>query len=81
LKPNDSLSTALLAKAYNYSCLNSGIYCAEALFICNNMIANDSTEELLKASAAIYIQQLDFDKTDKDLKWVQSLKNGSQIKN
>lgn len=81
LKPNDSLSTALLAKAYNYSCLNSGIYCAEALFICNNMIANDSTEELLKASASIYIQQQDFDKADNDLKWVQSLKNGSQIKN
>jgi hypothetical protein len=45
------------------------------------MIANDSTEELLKASAAIYIQQQDFDKADNDLKWVQSLKNGSQIKN
>jgi cytochrome c-type biogenesis protein CcmH/NrfG len=81
LKPNDRLSTALLAKAYYYSCLNKGTHCAEALSIYNNMIANDSTEELLKARAAIYIQQQDFDKADKDLKLVQSLKNGSQIKN
>lgn len=81
LKPDDSLSTALLAKAYYYSCLNSGTYCAEALSLYNNMIANDSSVELIKARAAIYIQQQDFDKADEDLIWLQSPKKDSQIKN